>query len=138
MVADLLFLRPLVKEGAEEELGDHEKPVSLYIVPFLSLMVEKEARISGLLKQLGLKYSTIHSHKRAILAESDPPSVLLCTIQKANQLINTLVESNQVGRLRSIVIDELHLIGDESRGQILELLLTKLVYMKRDLPSLPY
>lgn len=41
-----------------------------------------------------------------------------------------------MGRLRTIVIDELHLIGDESRGYILELLLTKLVFMKRDMPSM--
>lgn len=48
-----------------------------------------------------------------------------------------MVEINQVARIKTVVIDELHLIGDESRGYILELLLTKLVYMKQDQPSIP-
>lgn len=84
-----------------------------------------------------MRYASIHSHKRAVLSKEEPPDLVLCTIQKANQLINSMVEMNQICRLRTIVIDEMHLIGDENRGYILELLLTKLVYMKRDTPSLP-
>lgn len=41
-----------------------------------------------------------------------------------------------MGRIRTIVIDEFHLIGDDSNGYVLELLLTKLVYIKRDTPSI--
>jgi len=92
--------------------------------------------MNPLLKDLGLKSVSIHSHKRAIISTTEPPDIVFCTIQKANQLINNLIEVNQMGRLRTIVIDELHLIGDESRGYILELLLTKLVFMKRDMPSM--
>ena len=45
-------------------------------------------------------------------------------------MVNHLIEKEQTSRIRSIVIDELHLIGDESRGFMLELLLTKLKYMR--------
>ena len=106
-------------------------------MPYISLISEMERKLHAALKELGMRYISIHSHKRAILPTTDPPDVVLCTIQKANQFINNLIEINQIGRLRTIVIDELHLIGDENRGYILELLLTKLVYMKRDAPSLP-
>ena len=144
MVADLLLLRPLITEkllaSAENddvEMQDpSERPFSIYIVPFLSLISEKEKKISGVVKELGMTYISIHSHKRPIISESEPPDVVFCTIQKSNQLINNLIEANQISRLRTIVIDELHMIGDESRGYILELLLTKLVYIKRDTPSL--
>jgi DNA polymerase theta len=139
LVADLLFLRPLLLNKANQELQvveSSEKPVSIFIVPYLSLITEKENKIKSLLKDLNLTAASIHSHKRAILSETEPPDVVFCTIQKANQLVNYLIEVNQIARLRTVVIDELHLIGDDQRGYILELLLTKLVYMKRDTPSL--
>lgn len=44
-----------------------ERPLSIYIVPFLSLISEKEKKLSGLLKELDLNHVSIHSHKRAIL-----------------------------------------------------------------------
>ena len=71
----------------------------------------------------------MHSHKRALLSETHPPDLVLCTMEKANQLITRLLASNQIHKVRALVIDELHLIGDESRGYILELLLTKTLYI---------
>lgn len=53
----------------------------------------------------------------------------VCTIEKANSIINRLLEQDKLCDIGTIVIDEVHLISDSSRGYILELLLTKILYM---------
>ena len=56
--------------------------------------------------------------------------VAVCTIEKANGLVNRLMEDGQLHTVGTIVVDEMHLIGDSSRGYLLELLLTKVLYMR--------
>lgn len=53
----------------------------------------------------------------------------VCTIEKANSIVNKLLEQDKLNTIDMIVIDEVHLISDPSRGYILELLLTKILYM---------
>ncbi|RZC75410.1 hypothetical protein C5167_050892 [Papaver somniferum] len=55
-------------------------------------------------------------------------SVAVCTIEKANFLINRLLEEGRLSEVGIIVIDELHMVGDQHRGYLLELMLTKLRY----------
>ena len=56
-------------------------------------------------------------------------NLAVCTIEKANSIVNKLLEQSKLMDLGIIVIDEIHLISDNSRGYILELLLTKVLYM---------
>jgi replicative superfamily II helicase len=52
----------------------------------------------------------------------------VCTIERANAFVNRLTEEGRLGALSVIVLDELHLISDDARGYLLELLLAKLKY----------
>ena len=58
----------------------------------------------------------------------DSVDIAVCTIEKANGLVNRLMESGQLHNVGVIIVDEMHLIGDTSRGYLLELLLTKVLY----------
>lgn len=56
--------------------------------------------------------------------------IAVCTIEKANSLLNRLLEENKVlSSLGIVVIDEMHMIGDPHRGYLLELCLTKIRYI---------
>ena len=50
----------------------------------------------------------------------------ICTIEKANSLLNKLIEEGNHEDVRYFIIDEFHLVQDEQRGWQLETILTKL------------
>ena len=50
--------------------------------------------------------------------------IAICTIEKANSLINRLIDDESIFDLGIIVIDELHMVNDEYRGYIIELILS--------------
>jgi DNA polymerase theta len=52
--------------------------------------------------------------------------VIVATIEKANGLVNKMLEDDTLGQLGCVVVDELHMVGDDDRGYLLELMLTKL------------
>ena len=56
--------------------------------------------------------------------------VAVCTIEKANSLLNRLLEEKKaLSSLGIVVVDEMHMIGDPHRGYLLELFLTKIRYI---------
>lgn len=63
--------------------------------------------------------------------------IAVCTIEKANGLVNHLMEAGKLQNIGAIIVDEMHLIGDKSRGYLLELLLTKVLYMSQNIKGEP-
>lgn len=51
----------------------------------------------------------------------------VCTIEKANSLVNGAINDGSITKLKVVVLDELHMVDDDKRGYLLELMATKLL-----------
>ncbi|KAM0196672.1 hypothetical protein ACHAPI_005848 [Fusarium lateritium] len=65
---------------------------------------------------------------RATWADFD---IGVCTLEKANALVNTAIDDCSISKLRAVVLDELHMVDDDQRGYLLELVATKLLSLEQ-------
>ncbi|XP_076643351.1 DNA polymerase theta [Halictus rubicundus] len=118
LVAEILMIKTVL---------ERRKKV-IFILPFVSVVREKMYYFQDLLSDSGIRVE-------GFMGGVAPPGgfaatqIAIATIEKANSLVNRLMEENELINLGAVVIDELHLVGDPNRGYLLELLLTKLKYM---------
>lgn len=102
----------------------------IFILPFVSIVREKMYYFQDLLGSSGVRVD-------GFMGSYNPPGgftsvqIAICTIEKANSLINRLLEEGSLSDIGAILVDEIHLLGDPSRGYLLELLLTKLMYISK-------
>ncbi|KAK9273993.1 hypothetical protein L1049_018807 [Liquidambar formosana] len=116
-VAEILMLRRVISTGK----------MALLVLPYVSICAEKAEHLELLLEPLGKHVRSYYGSQGGGTLPKDT-SVAVCTIEKANSLINRLLEEGRLSEIGIIVIDELHMVGDQSRGYLLELMLTKLRY----------
>ncbi|XP_050343845.1 DNA polymerase theta isoform X1 [Nymphalis io] len=118
LVAEILTIKTVL---------ERQKKV-IIILPFVSIVREKMFYLQDILSSSGVRVE-------GFMGSQSPPGglqavhVAICTIEKANSLINKLLEEGNISELGAVVVDELHLLGDPHRGYILELLLTKIKYV---------
>ncbi|XP_018101295.1 DNA polymerase theta isoform X2 [Xenopus laevis] len=118
LVAELLILKRVLETRRK----------ALFILPFVSVAKEKTFYLQNLFQEVGVKVD-------GYMGSSSPAGgfssldVAVCTIEKANGLVNRLIEENKIELLGMMVVDELHMLGDSHRGYLLELLLTKVRYV---------
>ncbi|XP_020536582.1 helicase and polymerase-containing protein TEBICHI isoform X2 [Jatropha curcas] len=116
-VAEILMLRRVISTGK----------IALLVLPYVSICAEKAEHLESLLEPLGRHVRSYYGNQGGGTLPKDT-SVAVCTIEKANSLINRLLEEGRLSEIGIIVIDELHMVADQSRGYLLELMLTKLRY----------
>ncbi|KAF6260745.1 hypothetical protein COO60DRAFT_857019 [Scenedesmus sp. NREL 46B-D3] len=117
MVAEVLMLRRLLSTG---------RP-ALLVMPYVSLCAQKAAHLQKLLEPLGREVKSLYGGLGGV-AVTPTTGVIVATIEKANALVNKMLEDDTLGQLGCVVVDELHMVGDDDRGYLLELMLTKLRY----------
>ena len=100
------------------------------ILPFVSIAHEKSNYLRSIFEPNGVKVGGFMGRQspQGGFAAVD---IAICTIEKANSLLNQLLKEDGINSLGTVVVDELHMIGDSHRGYLLELLLTKLLYFCR-------
>ncbi|XP_022131667.1 helicase and polymerase-containing protein TEBICHI isoform X3 [Momordica charantia] len=116
-VAEILMLRRVISTGK----------MAFLVLPYVSICAEKAAHLDVLIEPLDKHVRSYYGNQGGGTLPKDT-SVAVCTIEKANSLVNRLLEEGRLSEIGIIVIDELHMVGDQTRGYLLELLLTKLRY----------
>ncbi|KAL7629323.1 hypothetical protein AAE478_000843 [Parahypoxylon ruwenzoriense] len=56
----------------------------------------------------------------------------VCTFEKANTLINAAIGDCSITKLKAVVLDELHMLDDDHRGYLMELIATKLLSLEHE------
>ena len=113
--------KTLVAEMAmQKEISDGGK--CLYIVPLKALAAEKYEDFSG--KEVKVGIATGDPDQRdEYLGRYD---IIVATSEKTDSLLRN--RSEWLKRVSLLVVDEIHLIGDPSRGATLEMVIAKLRY----------
>ena len=138
LVADVVMINKVVRSSSKK---------ALLVLPYVALVQEKTKWLRRLVEGLqkdpddntsqkvcratGREVSVVSCYggikSKATWADCD---VAVCTIEKANMLLNSAIEEGTIDQLGIVVCDELHMIDDAHRGYILELMLTKILTLQ--------
>ena len=144
LVADVLMLKRVVEDSTKK---------AILVLPYVALVQEKlkwlRKIVDGVEKCVTFASQTNSqlpvwrrphnssvrvvgffggSKSRASWSDTD---VAICTIEKANALVNTAIEDCSINDLGVVVLDELHMIDDDHRGYLMELMASKLLSLER-------
>ncbi|KAG5504467.1 hypothetical protein JKF63_04919 [Porcisia hertigi] len=116
LVAELSLLRCVL----------NRRKSCILVLPFVSLAEEKTMALQPLTVAFNFKVDGHYgSCGRFPLCEA--PAIYVCTIEKANSLLNHMLEEGRSDEIGAVVVDELHMVGEPRRGATLELFLSKLL-----------
>ncbi|KAL9649738.1 hypothetical protein ABK040_009553 [Willaertia magna] len=107
------------------------KKKSLFILPYVSICEEKCLDLQQFSDELNFHVEGYYSSQGNIPVDLGN-QLIIATIEKANGIIDNLVEENRLDELGCIVVDELHMLGEGDRGQLLEQLLSKILFIQRE------
>ena len=116
LVAEMLLLRRL------EEGGAHAK--AIFVVPYKAIVDEKVRYFERVLRGTRTTVAAYYGG-RGTLPVPSKLNLAVCTMEKADVLVQSMATQGRLGELVAAVVDELHEVG-EKRGCHVEALLAKL------------
>jgi superfamily II DNA/RNA helicase len=135
LVAELLILK---RFSQTMKLGDpkyQKRKTIFFIVPFIALAEEKSNYFRTIWQDMNIGIKTYHNNDDLLAGGStigEDVELVICTIERANILINQLLEEKRENQLSMIIIDEIHLLSDSHRGFLLEVMLTKVLFILKE------
>ncbi|MEK6954446.1 MAG: DEAD/DEAH box helicase, partial [Candidatus Micrarchaeota archaeon] len=110
------------------------KGKALYVVPLKALAQEKYNEYSNLLSQFGMKVALSTSDMDSSSDDLALADVIISTIEKLDSLLRH--NAKWLANANLAIVDEAHLLNDDSRGSTLEIVMVKLLNLNVKLVAL--
>ena len=126
LISELIMLKTCLIMGRK----------AVFVLPFVSLVSEKERYWKKLLfylnrtrsKTTKLKVKGYHGDQSIMTAVKY--DIIICTIDKANTIVSNFVMNGRIDRIGCIVLDEMHALGESFNGYMLEILVSKVLFLE--------
>lgn len=144
LVADVLMLKRIIEDPTKK---------AILVLPYVALVqeklkwlrkvvegVEKSVRVGSQISPQLPAWRRPHNSSVRVVgffggskarASWSDVDIAVCTIEKANALVNTAIEECTISDLGVVVLDELHMINDDHRGYLMELMASKILSLEQ-------
>jgi len=119
--------KTMVADVAIAQLIDQEpESKALFALPYVSLANEKYLEMRNRFPQHNVRafYSNIGG------PDIRRGNIGICTFERSHSLINSALSEGYDSFIKLVIIDEVHMLGDDNRGPVIESLIIKLLLMR--------
>ena len=120
LVAELCLLRSILVDGKK----------GFYVLPYHSVVQEKVKSLSRLFASMELCLDPYYAGFGQIPVATGP-QLIVGTPEKITLAVNDLLQAERVDEVGCFVFDEIHMVGEEGRGAVLENLVSKMLFVGR-------
>ena len=99
---------------------------AIYALPFVALANEKYSEYT----KRFYKFTVRAYYQNVGGPDFRRGSIAICTYEKAHSIINFALIGKYADKIKLVIIDEIHMIGEEHRGAVIEALIVKLLLMR--------
>lgn len=109
-----------------QQLALDDKSKIIYALPFVSLASEKTTEFRARFPEHQVRpfYQNIGG------PDFRRGQIAICTYEKVHSLLNCAIKDNYINQFKLVVIDEIHMIGENQRGAVIEAMIVKLLLLR--------